>query len=353
MISPRSPVIPLGGVMDLFILDASSYQGSIDWPVAGKTVQCGFEKVTEGTGYVNPYWPAAKTSLISRSAAGGFVKGCYLFLDASGSGTVQADWFAQHAGDLTGFALAVDFERAPDGPPTLTQAQQAVTRLRQLYPHHPVGLYAPHWFTGGENLGFGDWLWASSYVTGTGTPDGLYQSVPGSYWAGYGGRPPDVLQFTSTASIPGVAGACDCSAFRGTLAQFETRVLPATATPPAHVTHQETSMADSIPVQLLPGDPVTLPVWAGAAKGEPTAFAYASLQLTAAAVSSVAVTFSGAGHTETQTITVPAGVAVAVAPVKPLAWGQVSTVTLTRGTPAAGGVLGAPEPSVMAVLTRW
>jgi len=328
-----------------FILDASSFQGAVDWAQADGIIRAGFEKCTEGTGYVNPYWPAAKTGMLARASADGLIPGVYLFADA-GPGAAQADWFAAHAGDLAGFAIAVDFERSATTP-ALATAQEIVTRLRQLYPSRPVGLYAPQWFTGGEDLSFGDWLWASSYVVTTArAPAAVYGDVPASYWTAYGGVTPDVLQFTDAAVIPGVPGLCDCSAYRGTLAGLASVLLPATQAPSVQ---EDTDMADSLSAELFPGEPVIFPVWAGAAPGEPPAYRYAALQVAATAVTTVIAVFEGEGHTVTQPVTVPAGTVVTVTPGKPLTWSDVSTITLTRAAVAVSQ----PAVDVRAVLTRW
>src|SRR4029077_8770580 len=45
-------------------------------------------------------------------------------------------------------------------------------------------------------------------------------------WARYGGRAPALLQFTNAATVPGVSGRVDCSAFRGTAARLRDRLLP-------------------------------------------------------------------------------------------------------------------------------
>ena len=71
-----------------------------------------------------------------------------------------------------------------------------------------------------------DVLWASDYVTGTGPPATLYAKVTPRQWAPYGGRTPTLLQFTDAATVPGVAGEVDCSAFRGTVAQLRHELLP-------------------------------------------------------------------------------------------------------------------------------
>jgi lysozyme len=220
----------------MFGIDASRYQGTVKWAGVDQSTGFGFEKVTEGHTYVNPYWAAAKTALAARAKASGFVPGAYLFLRA-GDGAGQAEWFAKNAGNLDGFAIAVDIEEERDSAghvisaPSHADGVNCVTRLRQLYPHHPVGGYIPHWYWGSQDTTFADWLWASNYITGTGGPRDLYAKVPASYWDGYGGRDVSLLQFTSKATVLGVSGVVDCSAFRGHAADLRKLVLPAAPFP--------------------------------------------------------------------------------------------------------------------------
>jgi peptidoglycan hydrolase-like protein with peptidoglycan-binding domain/GH25 family lysozyme M1 (1,4-beta-N-acetylmuramidase) len=217
-----------------YLVDCASYQGSPDWGRVAAICGGGAEKVTEGAGataYVNPRWAASKPSMLAQ-ARYGFVPLAYLFLDAAEPGGAQAEFFASHAGDLTGFGVVLDFERAPNGNPSLQEAEEAAAELRRLYPGHPVGGYCPHWYTGGEDLSFTDWLWASSYVIGSGDPAMLYAQVPAAWWAPYGGRSPLLLQFTAAASVAGISGPVDCSAFHGSSAQLASHVLPAAKTAP-------------------------------------------------------------------------------------------------------------------------
>jgi lysozyme len=209
----------------IFGPDCSSFQGQVDWHSVARSCAFGWEKATEGTGYVNPRWAQSKADMAAEAKASGFIPGAYLFLDY-GDGAAQADWFAQVAGDLDGWAIAVDGERAPNGNPTLAQAQAAVARLRQHYPGHVITGYTPQWYWGSQSLFFVDVLWASHYVSGTGTPAQLYAKVDGAWWDSYGGLDPELLQFTSSATIPGVSGPVDCSAFRGTPAELAALILP-------------------------------------------------------------------------------------------------------------------------------
>jgi GH25 family lysozyme M1 (1,4-beta-N-acetylmuramidase) len=304
--------------------DCSSFQGSPDWARVSASCRFGAEKVTEGTGYVNPRWAASRTAML-RIAGHGFVPLAYLFLDAKGSGSAQASFFAEHAGDLSRFGIAVDYERAPDGSPTHAQAADAVAELRKLYPRHPVGGYAPHWYTGGQSLTFADWLWASSYVSGGGDPAALYGHVPASWWAPYGGRTPVLLQFTDKASISGISGPVDCSAFHGTEAQLAARVLPAAAQP------KPTAQGDEMIIPLVPGQPpVSFPVWADAAEyKEPAAYASCSLGLAGQTGAVVHVTLHDVKHgPQTLARALTTGKAVHVVPAH--GWSAVTAVDVKR-----------------------
>ena len=217
----------------LFGIDAASYQGNVDWAAGDAICGFGWEKVTQGTGYSNPYWGAAKAAMGARSAASGFTGGGYLFLE-HGGGAAQADHFAAMAGDMTGMGIAIDAEPVTGHPaPTGADVLACAARLRQHYPGHPVGGYFPQWFWGNTDLRPGaDYLWQSRYVSGYGTPATLYAAVPAGWWASYGGRYPALLQFSSTATVPGVAGACDVSAFQGSDAQYRAMVTAGGAPPP-------------------------------------------------------------------------------------------------------------------------
>jgi Putative peptidoglycan binding domain len=220
----------------IFGIDAASGQQYPDWSQVGTVCRFGAEKVTQGTSYVNPYWAKSKPAMLAEARATRFVPLAYLFLN-QGNGAAQARYFAAHAGNLSRFGIGVDVEpwyplNAPPSLPTLADLLACIGELRQLFPAHPLGGYLPPWYWGSQSTRCVDWLWPSRYVTGWGTPAGLYRQVPGSWWAGYGGRPASLLQFTSSAIVPGVAGRCDCSAFRGTRDELAALILPGTTPPP-------------------------------------------------------------------------------------------------------------------------
>jgi GH25 family lysozyme M1 (1,4-beta-N-acetylmuramidase) len=225
-----------------FGIDASSFQGTVDWARVDASTAFGWEKVSQGSpatvsgGFVNPFWDGpsgnSKQALAARAAASGFVPGGYLFVE-QGDGAGQADFFHSKAGDMTGFAIAVDVEPATGSEPTAADAHACVARLRELYPTHPIVGYLPHFYWGNQSTRFVEVLWAANYVTGSGSPAELYARVVPGQWAAYGGRFPGLLQFTDAATVPGVSGPVDCSAFRGTVAELRARLLPGSSQLPA------------------------------------------------------------------------------------------------------------------------
>ncbi len=224
-----------------FLIDAASFQGTVNWWTVAIGCSGGWEKVTQGTTYANPFWAAAQPAMAAQIAHG-FTPGAYLFMEA-GDGAAQADWFAARAGPLPGFGVAIDAEPSfglrrlahvfPEvltagdeaaaratiaratSVPTLAEVRACKDRLAQHYPGKPVGGYLPHWFWGEQDTTFVDYLWASDYVLGQGRPQDLYQHVVPAQWAPYGGRAPALLQFTSSATVPGVNGLVDCSVYEG------------------------------------------------------------------------------------------------------------------------------------------
>src|SRR5258707_1101454 len=59
----------------IFGVDAASMQQRVDWATVDSITAFGFEKTIQGTGYTNPYWADAKTQMLARAAATGFVPG--------------------------------------------------------------------------------------------------------------------------------------------------------------------------------------------------------------------------------------------------------------------------------------
>ena len=144
--------------MTLFIADASSNNGHVNWTAArGGGLSGGIEKVTQGHSYVNPLWPDAKQQLeLLARAHQDWLSGCYLFMDGESSGSTQAQFFIEHAGNLDHFFIMVDVERVAGLSPTIEQAMECVRMLKRHYGSKPIAGYAPHWYTGKAWLGFFD-----------------------------------------------------------------------------------------------------------------------------------------------------------------------------------------------------
>jgi GH25 family lysozyme M1 (1,4-beta-N-acetylmuramidase) len=241
---------------EIFGIDAASFQGNVDWTSVDSICEFGWEKVTQGTGYENPYWPRQKNAMLARAKASGFVPGAYMFLEHN-NGAAQADYFASKAGNLDGFLVGVDAEPTQTSNPVRLDMVQAVGRLRTLYPNALIWGYPPQWYWGNTDLSFFDELWASKYPTmNQGSPSSLYSHVPASYWNSYGGKSVTMLQFTSAAIVPGLAGPVDCSAVRMTTAQLRmltTRSVPA----PKPTTVDE----DNVIQGTLSGGQFAVPSW--------------------------------------------------------------------------------------------
>lgn len=126
------------------------------------------------------------------------------------------------------FILQLDCEIWNDGAvpaPTKGQIKACADRLvAKTSGLRPI-VYAPRWVYGDDLEGLKYPLWASSYVTGSGTASQLYPGDSSSRWGAYSGQTPAILQFTSSATIAGQT-TCDANAFRGTLADLTALLAP-------------------------------------------------------------------------------------------------------------------------------
>jgi hypothetical protein len=128
------------------------------------------------------------------------------------------------------FILQVDCERWNGNQatvPSVGEINAFCDRLVAKMPKlRPIG-YLPDWVYG-DISGFRYPLWSSKYVTGTGGFKQLYPGDDAKQWAAYGGKSPDVLQYTSSATIGGQT-TCDANAYRGTLDQLTALLAPGNA----------------------------------------------------------------------------------------------------------------------------
>jgi peptidoglycan hydrolase-like protein with peptidoglycan-binding domain len=199
--------------MTIFYPDVSSYQAGISF--SGCVIAVA--KATEGTGYTNPDYAAAKV----RAANAGAFFCAYHFLRA-GNGAGQASYAHSVVG--SDVPLMIDFEPEYNSNGTIASAPQISDAVDFINQYRALGgktylLYLPHWYWQG-NLGqaslapvisLGMLLVSSDYTTYSDTGPG---------WASYGGMTPVVWQYTSTATVNGVSNV-DMNAYKGTVADFQ------------------------------------------------------------------------------------------------------------------------------------
>ena len=229
--------VPIYGV------DVASYQGKPDWrKVYNSGIRFAFSKVTEGSSYVNPTWIYNRAGMAALGKE--FLPGAYHFLRGDSDPAAQARHFLSKAGDVSGLAVALDVEaHGAKG----THARAWVAEFKRLTGGHPVIGYYPRWYweqTGRPDLSFFDSIWQSHYVSGTGSASSLYAKAPSSWWEPFGGEPISILQYSSSASVPGIDGRCDVNAFRGTLDQLRALAL---GTKEDDVSAEDVWKADIIP----------------------------------------------------------------------------------------------------------
>ncbi len=199
--------------MTIFYPDVYSAQAGVSF----SGVPIAMVKATEGRGYTNPDYSAAKAR--ARNAGAYFC--AYHFLQ-EGNGAGQAD----HAHSVVGSTpLMVDVEKEilPHGVtynPSVTDAVDFVTRYRALGGVIYL-LYLPKWYwqsLGSPSLAplieLGLLLVSSNYTS-------YSNSGPG--WDSYGGMVPVIWQYTSSATLHGFRPV-DYHAYKGTVADFESQV---------------------------------------------------------------------------------------------------------------------------------
>jgi hypothetical protein len=176
------------------VIDVSSAQhpnnAPINWTqVAAAGVTTAIIKATQGTTYTNPWYDRD----VFEAAVAGLQVMAYHYADFTNA-QAEADYFKSVAGNL---AQAGDFE-------TSTNAQWMRSFLLAL------GRPADQLLAYGSESTFGS----------------VYQQLPALPWvAAYQANSPGwgvLWQFTSTATIPGIVGTVDQSAWQGSEIQYET-----------------------------------------------------------------------------------------------------------------------------------
>lgn len=209
--------------MTIFGIDISNWNPGIDLhQVRAEDFRFVFAKVSEGR-FRDPTWPLVRDN--ARDAD--LMLAGYLYVRGNVDPTLQAQVFAEHLGD-TSIPAMLDFEAGSGRFSVFWDVYNAITNLGIT-----VALsYIPHWYwqkIGEPRLTEVPGLIQSSYVRGQDYAWNLYQAVPDTWWAPYGGRTPDILQFTDRALVAGQY--VDANAYRGTIDQFTELIRASTDQP--------------------------------------------------------------------------------------------------------------------------
>ncbi|MDG3013539.1 glycoside hydrolase family 25 protein [Speluncibacter jeojiensis] len=220
--------------MTIFGIDISSYQAGLDLAqVKAEGFDFVFVKVTEGSGYVNPTWPGFRDA----ANANGLILAGYHYLTGDDV-NAQAQNFVTNLGP--NIPAMIDFE-ANGG--TLDNFWAFVNAVNARGVQIALS-YIPRWYiqgAGGGDLSQVPGLISSSYVSGSGFASALYPGDQSSYWDGYDGGTPQILQFTDSAQVAGQT--VDANAFRGTPDQLRALLAqPAGAPTPSPAPTQEDTM---------------------------------------------------------------------------------------------------------------
>jgi GH25 family lysozyme M1 (1,4-beta-N-acetylmuramidase) len=196
-------------------IDVSNWQGTIDFArVAAAGKHFAFMKASEGTTYIDPYYASNRAN--ARSA--GLKVGAYHFATptaAAGDAIAQADYFLAAATPVKGDMLPVlDLERSGSlTPPVLTAWVQAyVGRIYQRIGVRALIYVSPNFWT--NSMADTSWfaingfniLWIAHWTAATAP------LVPAANWAGKGWT---FWQYTSSGSVPGIAGRVDLDRYNG------------------------------------------------------------------------------------------------------------------------------------------
>jgi lysozyme len=193
-------------------VDCSRHQGTVNWSqVRAAGHSFAFIKATEGTAYNYAFW--YKDNAL-RVIGAGLVLGAYHFLRADSDPAAQARYFKQIVGSFDGKVAILDVETAANGTkPNITHVRAFANEFERIEPGHPLIIYTGHWYWVGAinnptGVDIGP-LWHSEYDTGSEIADGPELD-------NYGGWPGcKIWQYTSSGSVPGVAGNCDVNKFFG------------------------------------------------------------------------------------------------------------------------------------------
>ena len=231
--------------MTLYGIDISNYQRGLDIAeVKREGFDFVFAKVSEGSYYQDPTWPGFRDAI----RANGLILAGYHYVTLDDP-AAQARTFVDHLGDPT-VPVMLDFESNSGDINNFWAVVNAINALGLQ-----VALsYIPHWYwqqIGSPDLSQVPGLIASNYVSGSGYASNLYPGDQSNFWAAYGGKAVDILQFTDAALVAGQS--MDADAYRGSRADL-TALLTSTTSSGAEMTPQQAQQLNDIWTQLLGPD---------------------------------------------------------------------------------------------------
>jgi Glycosyl hydrolases family 25/Putative peptidoglycan binding domain len=242
----------------VYYIDISSFQNGINL-TGWHAVAC---KITQGTGYTDPFWTTFRTHA---ATAGAFFFGYHFLTEGNGAG--QADHYFGNAGKLP---CMIDFEPTSGSNPQMADAEAFKDRLAE---HGcPCNLvYLPRWYWG--NLGSPGLSGLTTRSLKLVSSEYTAYNDNGPGWTPYGGMTPEVWQYSSTLRTGGMSQV-DANAFKGTFAQLQAMVSGTAAPTPTPA---------PAPVVVPAGDLVVPNMSGKSAGGSHNALAAAHLVPTAAA----------------------------------------------------------------------
>jgi GH25 family lysozyme M1 (1,4-beta-N-acetylmuramidase) len=208
LVTSNATVTPVEGI------DVSHWQGAIDWPkVAAAGKRFAIIKATESTNYIDPNYATNHAA----AKAAGLWTGAYHFAQPSttaNDAVLEADYFAAHvnlgAGDLI---PALDLEVSGGLSVTALQAwvKAFVDEVTAKVGCRPMIYTSPSFWS--KYMGNSHALADAGYKTlwvahwGVSSP-----TVPANNWGGHGWT---FWQYTSSGTVPGIAGRVDLDRYNG------------------------------------------------------------------------------------------------------------------------------------------
>jgi len=196
---PPNPPTPTTAQSDV-IIDLSHWEAPLDFAaIKAAGIEAVILKCTQGTTFVDPTF--AERSVAAPAA--GLLVGAYHFFTTENT-TKQIDWFLQHSGSVP--VLALDFEPDPSNETLEASASAMVADLHARTGRWPL-LYTGRWTIPVTDQTLAKCpLWLAEWGSDPVLPLGF------SAWTFW--------QYTATATVPGVPGACDRDRFAGTVAEL-------------------------------------------------------------------------------------------------------------------------------------